>query len=317
MRSWHDLRLSNLSNRKIPKSALCLLCIAKDELYFLPFFLGHYRKLGVRHFIFLDDNSTDGSIEYLLGQPDVTLLQSNFAFNDEIDGLRFGVAIRGKLSKQLFPETWSLIADADEFWFPPQGLESLSATVRMLAKDGHRICKGIMFDCFPRALSDIDSATKKDSPFRLNPFTDSLGKIVWNNKSEPERLKYENNVRNRLFISLQEDGLVTDDFVRARGIPNLYKVPLIRWAKSISLVSAHRLNSPYTDTPIMKCAHYKFFPGWHLKVKAALASGAYYNNSVEYKFLRLLDKHRKNQILLSNSTVNAESFFSFLNFSDK
>jgi len=314
MRSWHDLRLSNLSKRKVPKSGLCLLCIVKNEGYFLPFFLDHYRQFGVSHFVFIDDNSNDGSIEYLLDQPDVTILQSNFAFDDQIDGLRFGVAIRGKLSKQIFSGAWSLIADADEFWFPPGGIESFSSAAKELASAGHRICKGIMYDCFPKALAEIDSATLRDPPSEINPFTDSLGSIVWGNDSEPTQLSYENNVRSRLLGFLRRNGLITDDFYRARGTPNLYKVPLINWTKSISMVSAHRLNGSYTDTPLMRCAHYKFFPNWQLKVKSALESGAYYNNSIEYKFLSLVHTYLRHQELTSKSTVPTVQLFPTTNF---
>jgi hypothetical protein len=303
MKSWGELRLSNLSNRQIPDSGLCLLCVAKNELYFLPFFLEHYRKLGVKHFIFIDDSSDDGGIEFLLNETDVTLLKSNFSFNDQIDGLRFGVAIRGKLSKQLFSGKWSLIADADEFWSPPNGFENFSELIEFLDQQKHNICKGIMYDCFPERLVDIDAATTQEHPEKLNPFTDSLGKIIWTRESQPRRLSYENNVRNRLLNSLQEEGLVTADFCRQRGIPNLYKVPLVKWKQSINMISAHRLNGSYTETPRMNCAHYKFFPTWQQKIKSAMQTKAYYNNSIEYKFLALAYAHLRNRRLISKTTV--------------
>ncbi len=43
----------------------------RDERVRLPWFLHYYRAMGVRHFLMVDNASTDGSTEYLRNQPDV------------------------------------------------------------------------------------------------------------------------------------------------------------------------------------------------------------------------------------------------------
>ncbi len=48
--------------------------LCHDEMLRLPDFLRHHREIGVRHFIVVDNASTDGSGEYLDAQPDVTRL---------------------------------------------------------------------------------------------------------------------------------------------------------------------------------------------------------------------------------------------------
>ena len=45
----------------------------RNESVRLPFFLTHYRRLGVAHFLFVDNGSDDGSRDYLAAQPDVSL----------------------------------------------------------------------------------------------------------------------------------------------------------------------------------------------------------------------------------------------------
>jgi hypothetical protein len=51
--------------------AWCLLvCCVRNELVRMPAFLEHYRRLGVRHFLVVDNQSTDGLEAYLAGQPD-------------------------------------------------------------------------------------------------------------------------------------------------------------------------------------------------------------------------------------------------------
>ncbi len=48
--------------------------LCHDEMLRLPDFLRHHRQIGVRHFIVVDNASTDGSGAYLDAQPDVTRL---------------------------------------------------------------------------------------------------------------------------------------------------------------------------------------------------------------------------------------------------
>jgi hypothetical protein len=47
-----------------------------NELRLLPYFIQHYNPF-VERFVILDDGSTDGSIEYLLAQPKVRLIEAN------------------------------------------------------------------------------------------------------------------------------------------------------------------------------------------------------------------------------------------------
>ena len=59
-----------------------LTSVVKNEMFFLPAFLAHYRALGVRRFVFLDDRSTGGTRQYLLEQPEGMVLGSGRRFGD-------------------------------------------------------------------------------------------------------------------------------------------------------------------------------------------------------------------------------------------
>src|SRR3712207_6527634 len=99
--------------------------VVRNELYFLPHFLRHYRKLGVGHFIFYDDGSTDGSRELLLGEPDCTVLGSDYSFQQRMpDGKPFHYHARSQIPEQFAPDQWCLTVDADEFLFLPQDRKS-------------------------------------------------------------------------------------------------------------------------------------------------------------------------------------------------
>ena len=44
-------------------------------------FLDHYRSMGVKHFVFLDNGSTDRTVELLYAQEQVTVLQTDAPYN--------------------------------------------------------------------------------------------------------------------------------------------------------------------------------------------------------------------------------------------
>ena len=81
--------------------------IVKDEMFYLPSFLDHHRRLGVDQFVILDDQSSDGTRELLAAQPDCLVLESPFRFGEEVavpgsDGRRRERA--GILFKSLIPQ---------------------------------------------------------------------------------------------------------------------------------------------------------------------------------------------------------------------
>ena len=53
----------------------------------LPWFLAHHRKLGVAHFLIIDNDSEDGTIEFLRQQPDVTLFETPMSYAESKCGV--------------------------------------------------------------------------------------------------------------------------------------------------------------------------------------------------------------------------------------
>ena len=54
--------------------------VRNGELY-IRSFLDHYRSMGVRHFVFLDNGSADHTLEMLCTQEEVTVLQTEAPYN--------------------------------------------------------------------------------------------------------------------------------------------------------------------------------------------------------------------------------------------
>ena len=62
--------------------------VMKNESYHLPFFLNHYRNLGISNFLVYDDSSSDGTTELLLSQDNVTVITSEIPYGAVIEGER-------------------------------------------------------------------------------------------------------------------------------------------------------------------------------------------------------------------------------------
>ena len=56
------------------------MSVVRNEKIRLPFFLEYYRKLGINHFLFVDNNSDDGSFEFLKEQADVSVWRTTTSY---------------------------------------------------------------------------------------------------------------------------------------------------------------------------------------------------------------------------------------------
>ena len=119
-----DLEIDVLRKGK-ETSGVALFAMLRNEIYFLPHWLQHYRDLGIKEFLLFDDRSDDGSREYLLSQDDCTLFQGNHAWGDVIRGIPFSFYIRHMICRKLGKHRWLLSVDADEFLVLPSQFESV------------------------------------------------------------------------------------------------------------------------------------------------------------------------------------------------
>ncbi len=87
----------------------------RNELMRLPYLLSYYREKGISKFFIVDNNSTDGSLNYLLEQPDVYTWHSTYSFNQA----NCGSAWLELLLRKYGVGHWCLIVDADEILYYP------------------------------------------------------------------------------------------------------------------------------------------------------------------------------------------------------
>ena len=161
----NDLRV--VAGHHVDPTGFTLLAILRNEMYFLPTFLAHYRNLGVERFVFLDDRSNDGTQQYLFAQPDVVIVQSNHTYGEparERDGCpestttrsrRYSVLWRSLLHDMFAEGKWALQVDLDEFVCVPDGT-TIREFVSTLDELDLRAVWGVMLDIYPRDIASLN-----------------------------------------------------------------------------------------------------------------------------------------------------------------
>ncbi|MEN9316990.1 MAG: hypothetical protein RIS35_3383 [Pseudomonadota bacterium] len=294
------VEISTVSRARSPGKGIALYATVRNEIYFVPHFLAHYRKLGISEFCFLDDRSDDGTTELLARQPDVTLLRANLRFGEMCGRLRFGIASRTLVPRKMYPGRWVLTADLDEFLLLPPEIPDLPALVGILERHGLSVARALMIDFYPTSLEALEAAPPTAHPLDVAPNFDILPPIDWpDGASAPRKGNHSASVRNRMFSTLfrrvPEAAHLRGEYRRA----NVNKVPLIRWSNSIEMLSAHRPNVSVSASTQLIFRHHKFYPGLRGKIRDALLTGAYWNQSIEYRMLDLAWRFMRDEDLRS------------------
>ena len=69
-----------------PTDIICLTR-CRDECLRLPAFLAHHRSLGIGRFVIIDNGSRDGSVDVLLGEPDVDVFETKAPLSQASAGI--------------------------------------------------------------------------------------------------------------------------------------------------------------------------------------------------------------------------------------
>jgi Glycosyl transferase family 2 len=209
-----------------PKDIL-LTCTVRNEAIRLPFFMAHYRALGVNHFLFVDNGSDDGTADYLTAQPDVSVWTTTSSYKLS----RFGMDWLTWLQIRYAHGHWCLTVDADEILvYPYHDTRSLPALTDWLDAADVRSFGALMLDMYPKGPLHAHNYEPGADPFDALCWFDS-GNYMIQKQSVLQRLWIQGGVRARLFF---QD--------RPERAPTLGKVPLVKWDRRYAYVSsAHSL----------------------------------------------------------------------------
>lgn len=205
-----------------PSDILCFTTLRNEALR-LPFFLEHHRRLGVGHFLIVDNGSDDGSLDLLRDQPDVSIWTTPHSYKLS----RFGMDWLTALQWRFGHGHWCLTVDADEVLIYPEWINRpLPILTAWLEARQVRSFGAIMLDLYPKGLlSEQPYAAGQDPTEVLNWFDADNYRRRRNPRFQNEWI--QGGVRDRVFFA-----------DRPERAPTLNKIPLVHWHRSYTYVTS-------------------------------------------------------------------------------
>jgi hypothetical protein len=282
-----SILVRTVKRAKAPGRVSCFSLIYNED-WFLPHFLNHHRALGVGHFVFYDDNSTDHSREILMGEQDCTVLE---AADKDAPRHRLGLMQRmlgNWVLKSFGAGTWALHLDVDELVILPPGFSSIGEVVRYLEERKQACTMAAMVDFYPARLSGrfYDPL----GPLQGSPFFDADPVFKWF-PDRPRPKIVAAGPRPRLLKKLAREYPAKIPEIygdKPYRVAKTWKVPLIKSGQGIVRTDPHNINVIPPDDIQLGLAHFKFYPGLDARVQNALDRQGYFQASVEYRFLNTI-----------------------------
>jgi glycosyltransferase involved in cell wall biosynthesis len=212
---------------EIRPGAILAFVTIRNEALRLPHFLDHYRKLGVDHFLIVDNGSDDGSLALLRDQKDVSVWSAAAGYKQS----RFGLDWLTWLQRRHGTGHWCLTLDADEILiYPYCETRGLRALTERLEAQGLDAMGAMMLDLFPKGPLAAQRYAPGQNPVDVLPWFDA-GNYVVQVQPKLGNLWIQGGPRARVFFA--------DDPRRA---PTLNKVPLVRWRRgNVYVNSTHAI----------------------------------------------------------------------------
>lgn len=263
---------------QIRKDDILMFCTLRNEKIRLPYFLQYYREMGVNHFLFVDNDSTDGSLDYLAEQSDVSVWHTRSSYKRS----RFGVDWLNWLQLKYAHGHWSLVLDPDEFLvYPFCDTRPLRALTDWLDASSIKSFSAMLLDMYPKGRLDENPYQSGQNPIEIANWFDS-GNYSMSRNKRFGNLWIQGGPRARMFFG--------DNPEKA---PALNKIPLVKWDRKYTYVSSTHmllprgLNQVYDEWGGEKASgvllHTKFIDTFTAKAAEELDRGQHYSASVEYK----------------------------------
>ena len=237
-------------------AGLRLFSVMRNEHDLLPGFLEHYRNLGVVRFVIVDNDSSDGTHELLLQQPDVDLYHTGGSYAAANGGTLWVDALIDEQARG----DWIVYADADELLVYDQcDKYPLQALANHLEAIGETKLLAPMVDLYPCA--------------------DSSQHLLFD--AMPERCRrtgrgliVEGGPRSRMAVLRNET-----------ASPCLTKYPFVRYGRRNAYANTH---FPYPSDGngyriFGRLLHLKLTARFKGKVAEALREGQHWNGGIEYQ----------------------------------
>jgi hypothetical protein len=272
------------------KEELLVVCVVRNGLPWIESFVEHYFSMGVKHIVFLDNDSTDDTVSAASRYADVTVLRTKLPINF-YEGVG-QVLMQWYLISRFGKDRWSLCVDIDElFDYPFSDVIDLSSFLGYLNSKSYTAVTAQMLDMFPER-PVLERADEQDEPLKeVHRFYDISNLIRWNKEEHPrirELLSTRNNVLEADNVEWFGGGVRTDVFgFRA----HLTKNPLVFYGGNVIPNPPHHVNNARLADVTCVLFHYKFLKDFRERTMSAAANWRNSTTSDEYrKYLEVVDR---------------------------
>ena len=231
------LKKTNTFRRNIPIVVLCV----KNDRRRIEMLVDHYKKYGVNQFAFLDNGSTDGTLEWMMEQAEIDVFQTTRKYSS----FRKEAWISRLVSYYGF-DRWFIVTDSDELAVY-QGMEehNFDELIKMLETKGIKRVKGLTLDMYSEG--PIFSDDHEEIPI--------YNKYCW---TDTDSYFDEDKNLGTVSIKVLSGG---PRFRKMNVKTSLSKYPLVYWEKGTISENAH-FQYPYEPAAVAPCyfgiLHFKF-----------------------------------------------------------
>lgn len=254
------------------------LIVARNERKRLAWLINYYKELGVDRFLVVDNDSDDGSIDYLLAQQNVHVWHTK----DSYGASQYGRYWLDQIRAEHGLGHWCLVVDADEVLvFPFSEQLTIRDIVKYMSENGYRGLFTFMLDMYPAGPLREAELAEGQNFLEVADHFDAGPYFVMPATERFPILSVNGGLRRRIFF---QSGMV------GRG-PNIRKVPLILWQPGDAYKSAHSCN----DVPLADITgvllHFKYFSDFHEKAIIEAQRKEHKSGGDEYAiYMRLLSE---------------------------
>jgi len=237
--------LRRLDDRPLDHSpdSVVACVVLRNEFDRLRPLLDHHRRLGIDRFFMVDNDSDDGSVEFLREQPDVHL----WSTTDSFRRANYGALWFEAILRDHAPTNWVVIVDADELlWYESCETRMIADLCAELESSNFRAMSGALLDMYPEGPLADHRPSGDRSPLLSAKWFDRrwCHGVVGRSGPNHEQVGLFGGVRRRLFGG---DGW---DYC-------LSKVPLVKFGPDVVLVGGQHWTHLPLSTDRAAVLHFK------------------------------------------------------------
>ncbi len=231
--TWRDLRFGRQlkgRQRRIRLEDRCIVfCRVRNAMPRMDFFHAHYKALGVDHFVFIDNGSTDGFADWAADRQDVSVWHTDKSHKAAGFGAYWYNYLLGRIGRGRLCVT---VGPDEMLVYPFMETRSLKDLGQFMRETGQAGMGALTLDAYgdrPAAETVLEPG---QNPFDLCPFFDAGGYVQKTNAESGTLI--QGGPRLRAFYAS-----------KPKDAPALNRIPVVWWRKGYRYESGGRSMRPH------------------------------------------------------------------------